>query len=106
MLAQAHGYPGISPAGRSPVVLHPNASHGLAPPYDAVPARRHRAGLSDPRPWLVVSCGSVSLPGNWSSTREPTGPGADYFATRKWSGEWTFGGRSVLMSNLAADAMG
>ncbi len=25
--------PGISPAGRSPVVLHPNASHGLPPPY-------------------------------------------------------------------------
>jgi hypothetical protein len=37
MLAQAHGYPGGSPAGRSPVVLHLNASHGLAPPYDAVP---------------------------------------------------------------------
>ena len=33
MLAQAHGYPGISPEGRSPVVLHPNASHGLPPPY-------------------------------------------------------------------------
>jgi hypothetical protein len=33
MLAQAHGYPGITPAGRSPMVLHPNASHGLPPPY-------------------------------------------------------------------------
>ena len=47
MLAQAHGYPGSSPAGRSTVVLHPNASHGLAPPYDAAPARRHGLGLSD-----------------------------------------------------------
>jgi hypothetical protein len=35
MFAQAHGSPGISPAGRSPVVLHPNASHGPAPPYGA-----------------------------------------------------------------------
>jgi Protein of unknown function (DUF1203) len=35
MLTQAHGYPGSSPAGRSPVVLHPNASHGLVPPYGA-----------------------------------------------------------------------
>ena len=26
------------------------------------------------------------------------GPGADYFATRKWSFEWTFGGHSALMS--------
>ncbi len=42
MLAQAHGYPGSSPEGRSPVVLHPNASHGLAPPYGAAPARRQR----------------------------------------------------------------
>lgn len=33
MLAQAHGSPGSSPAGRSPVVLHLNASHGLASPY-------------------------------------------------------------------------
>jgi len=33
MLAQAHGYPGCSPAGRSPVVLHPNASNGLTQPY-------------------------------------------------------------------------
>jgi hypothetical protein len=44
MLAQAHGYPGTSPEGRSPVVLHPNASHGLAPPYGAVPARRQMLG--------------------------------------------------------------
>ena len=51
MLAQAHGYPGISPAGRSPVVLHPNASHGLAPPYDAAPARRYRLGsATSPKP--------------------------------------------------------
>jgi hypothetical protein len=42
MLAQAHGYPGHSPAGRSPVVLHPNASHGLPSPYDAAAPRRHR----------------------------------------------------------------
>jgi SAM-dependent methyltransferase len=27
-----------------------------------------------------------------------TGPGADYFATRKWSFEWTLGGHSALMS--------
>lgn len=46
MLAQAHGYPGISPEGRSPVVLHPNASHGLASPYAAAPPRRQSAGLS------------------------------------------------------------
>jgi hypothetical protein len=39
MFAQAHGNPGISPAGRFPVVLHPNASHSLTPPYDAAPAR-------------------------------------------------------------------
>ena len=26
------------------------------------------------------------------------GPGADYFATRKWSFEWTFGGHRALMS--------
>jgi SAM-dependent methyltransferase len=26
------------------------------------------------------------------------GPGADYFATCKWSEEWTFGGQSALMS--------
>jgi hypothetical protein len=38
MIAQAHGYPGSSPAGRSPVVLHPNATHGLAPRYNAPPA--------------------------------------------------------------------
>jgi hypothetical protein len=36
MLAQAHGWPGSRPAGRSPVVLHPNASHDLVPPYVAV----------------------------------------------------------------------
>src|ERR1700733_3226781 len=47
MPAQAHGSPGISPAGRSPVVLHPNASHGLPPPYCAVPVRRHGLGPSD-----------------------------------------------------------
>jgi hypothetical protein len=38
MLAQAHGYPGISPAGRSPVVLHLNASDGPAPRYGPSPA--------------------------------------------------------------------
>jgi hypothetical protein len=35
MLAQAHGCPGSSPAGRSPVVLHLNASHDLPSPYDS-----------------------------------------------------------------------
>jgi len=39
MLAQAHGNPGSGPAGRSPVVLHLNASHGLAPPYDVAPGQ-------------------------------------------------------------------
>ena len=37
MLAQAHGYPGISPVGRSPVVLHLNASDGPAPRYGPSP---------------------------------------------------------------------
>jgi hypothetical protein len=51
MLAQAHGSPGISPAGRSPVVLHPNASHSLAPPYDTALARRHGPGsVTYPKP--------------------------------------------------------
>jgi hypothetical protein len=44
MFAQAHGSPGISPAGRSPVVLHPNASHGPAPPYGAALARGQGLG--------------------------------------------------------------
>jgi hypothetical protein len=30
MLAQAHGSSGSKPEGRSPVVLHPSASHGPA----------------------------------------------------------------------------
>jgi hypothetical protein len=51
MLAQAHGCPGSIPGGRSPVVLHPNASHGPPPPYDAghepVSGRRHRASPRD-----------------------------------------------------------
>jgi hypothetical protein len=49
MIAQAHGYPGSSPAGRSPVVRHPNASHGPSPPYNAAPARRHRPGSATAR---------------------------------------------------------
>jgi hypothetical protein len=43
MIAQAHGYPGSSPAGRSPVVRHPNASHGPSPPYNAAPAQSDKA---------------------------------------------------------------
>nr|WP_231591341.1 hypothetical protein [Saccharothrix sp. ST-888] len=31
-------------------------------------------------------------------TQVQAGPGADYFATRKDSEEWTFGGQSALMS--------
>ncbi len=32
------------------------------------------------------------------SSQMQAGPGADYFATRKWSFEWTFGGHTALMS--------
>src|ERR1700752_29540 len=39
--------PGSSPADRFPVVLHPNASHGLAPPYGAALTCRHRAEFRD-----------------------------------------------------------
>jgi hypothetical protein len=44
MLAQAHGYPGISPVGRSPVVVHLNASDGPAPPYGPSPAASSKTG--------------------------------------------------------------
>ncbi len=54
MLAQAHGGPGSVRQGRSPVVPHPNASHGPPPPYDAghepVSGSRHRMSL---RPLLA-----------------------------------------------------
>ena len=37
------------------MVLHPNASHGLAPPYDAARARRYRLGsATGHRPCAVV----------------------------------------------------
>ena len=67
------------------------------------------------RPWYSTTCEDWSAPLTelWRvltpggrliasvdhpfSSQLQAGPGADYFATRKWSFEWTFGGHSALM---------
>jgi hypothetical protein len=70
MIAQAHGYPGSSPAGRSPVVLHPNASHGPPPPYNAAPAHRHRLGSAT----ATIDLSSGSLARWWARRCIRTSP--------------------------------
>src|SRR5487761_1200592 len=60
--------PGSSPAGRSPVVLHLNASHGLAPPYDAALARRQGLGpATSPKP--AASCRLALLTAEHAAAR-------------------------------------
>jgi hypothetical protein len=68
LLAQAHGYPGSSPVGRSPVVLHLNASNGLAPPYDWVrAASTKRARSMSGMPRVTHRVGAAVLAGLYAA---------------------------------------
>src|ERR1700733_16117737 len=99
MPAQAHGYPGISPAGRSPVVLHPNASHGLPPPYGAVPARRHGLGPSNlPEAGSPVSGTMKDALSRHGATKPKRAADAPEGTERPHLAEWRARGRSGLLS--------
>jgi hypothetical protein len=112
MLAQAHGSPGIRPAGRSPVVLHPNASHGLATPYGAGPARRHGLGsVTFPKSagwWQETIKDAVSRPcpivGQTHATPQAPAPAPGFaFEPGRWDGEPVIGKPAKCSQLLWAD---
>jgi hypothetical protein len=72
VIAQAHGYPGSSPAGRSPVVLHPNASHGLPPTYNAADSAHFR-DIGSGRVMPLVTARDVRM----FTGSDPVAPKAD-----------------------------